>query len=379
MAPFTSPLAEELAPDLLERFLRYVRVDTQSGRDGTTAAEHAGPARPRAAARRGAPGRRPRRRRARRQRLRDRDAARRPSTARRSIGLIAHVDTSPDAPGAGVEPIVHRDYDGGADRAAARRHRARPGGDARAGRARRATTSSPPAATRCSAPTTRPASPRSWPRSRTWSRTPSCRARRCASASRPTRRSARARRCSTSSASAPRCAYTLDGSDLGELQDETFTAAEVDRRRSTASTSHPGCAKGMLVNAARLAGRDRSPRCPPELTPERTEGRDGFIHVYEVDGDRRRRATIRAIVRDFDDDLLARARRAAARAPPRRSSAREPRARLEIDVAPAVPEHAHATSTRFPEVVDGRRARRSAPRGSSRSARRSAAAPTARG
>ena len=46
MSLFTSPLAEELAPDLLERFLRYVRIDTQSARDRDGVAEHAGPARP---------------------------------------------------------------------------------------------------------------------------------------------------------------------------------------------------------------------------------------------------------------------------------------------------------------------------------------------
>src|SRR5579862_1025632 len=41
-APFTSPLAEALAPDLLDRFLRYVRIDTQSRRDGTGSPSTAG-------------------------------------------------------------------------------------------------------------------------------------------------------------------------------------------------------------------------------------------------------------------------------------------------------------------------------------------------
>ena len=40
------------------------------------------------------------------------------------IGLIAHVDTSPDAPGAGVEPLLHRDYDGGVIELPRRRHAA---------------------------------------------------------------------------------------------------------------------------------------------------------------------------------------------------------------------------------------------------------------
>ena len=46
-ASYTSALAEELAPDVLERFLRYVRIDTQSRRDRDVVAQHAGPARPR--------------------------------------------------------------------------------------------------------------------------------------------------------------------------------------------------------------------------------------------------------------------------------------------------------------------------------------------
>src|SRR5690349_20204251 len=110
---YTSALSQELAPDVLDRFLRYVRIDTQSRRDRTSSPStpdqldlarvlvdellsaglddarlddngyvvatlpgndgHDGPA----------------------------------------IGLIAHMDTSPDAPGRGVAPIVHRGYDGG--------------------------------------------------------------------------------------------------------------------------------------------------------------------------------------------------------------------------------------------------------------------------
>ena len=58
------------------------------------------------------------------------------------------------------------------------------------------------------------------------------------------------------------CAYTIDGSELGELQDETFSGRRGDRRRSTGVDVHPGWAKGKLVNAARLAG-ESSPRCRP--------------------------------------------------------------------------------------------------------------------
>src|SRR3954449_5117478 len=110
--PFTSPLAEQLAPDLLDRFLRYVRVDTQSARARTQSPSTPGQldlGRILAAE------------------LREiglDDAflddngyvvATLPATIEDApvMGLIAHVDTAPDAPGAGVEPIVHRNYDGG--------------------------------------------------------------------------------------------------------------------------------------------------------------------------------------------------------------------------------------------------------------------------
>ena len=101
------------------------------------------------------------------------------------------------------------------------------------------------------------------------------------SASRPTRRSARARRCFDVERFGARCAYTMDGSTMGELQDETFTGAEAIVTIRGVDV-HPGFANGKLVNAARLAGRVLA-ALPAELTPEATSGREGFIHPYEVD------------------------------------------------------------------------------------------------
>ena len=123
MAAFTSPLAEALAQDVLERFLRYVRVDTQSrrDRDAVARARRASSSSPGCSSTScGDSG--------------STDAAlddngyviaTLPRRRRRgaAVGLIAHVDTSPDAPGAGVEPIVHRAYDGAPIALPARRHR----------------------------------------------------------------------------------------------------------------------------------------------------------------------------------------------------------------------------------------------------------------
>src|SRR4051812_47887384 len=109
-SPYESPLADELREDVLDRFLRYVRVDTQSARQSDTYPST----------------------------LRQLDLSRLlekelvglglehveltehgyvfatlPGGEGPTVGLLAHVDVSPDAPGAGVSPVVHDDYDGG--------------------------------------------------------------------------------------------------------------------------------------------------------------------------------------------------------------------------------------------------------------------------
>jgi tripeptide aminopeptidase len=131
-----------------------------------------------------------------------------------------------------------------------------------------------------------------------------------------------------------RCAYTLDGSDLGELQDETFAAAQVIVTIEGVDV-HPGLATGKLVNAARLAGRLLAALPSDRLTPETTSGREGFIHPSDVSG-RAARAELRFIVRDFEDDALERhvelLRRTAEEV-----VATEPRARLLVDVRPQYP------------------------------------------
>ncbi|MHB8691954.1 MAG: peptidase T, partial [Solirubrobacteraceae bacterium] len=98
------------------------------------------------------------------------------------------------------------------------------------------------------------------------------------------------------------CAYTIDGSELGELQDETFSALEATVVVHGVEV-HPGQATGKLVNALRLAARIVAALPADRLAPETTSGREGFIHVYELSGNAGR-AEFRAIIRDFDDALL---------------------------------------------------------------------------
>jgi tripeptide aminopeptidase len=79
------------------------------------------------------------------------------------------------------------------------------------------------------------------------------------------------------------CAYTLDGEGAAEVEGETFSA-DVATVTITGVNIHPGFAKGKMVNAIRLAAQyiDRLPW--HRLAPETTSGRDGFLHPYIIEG-----------------------------------------------------------------------------------------------
>ena len=97
--------------------------------------------------------------------------------------------------------------------------------------------------------------------------------------------------------------YTLDGQGTGEVEGETFSADKATVT-ITGVNIHPGFAKGKMVNAVRLAGMflERLPRrC---LTPETTEDRQGFIHPYVIEGGVPR-TTIHCLLRDFETAKLA--------------------------------------------------------------------------
>jgi tripeptide aminopeptidase len=97
-------------------------------------------------------------------------------------------------------------------------------------------------------------------------------------------------------------AYTVDGSTAGELQAETFSGAQV-RMHIHGRAIHPGWAKGELVNAIKVAGEILS-RLPQDgLSPETTDGREGYVHPVLVEGDSSE-VELRFIVRDFEDDRL---------------------------------------------------------------------------
>jgi tripeptide aminopeptidase len=120
--------------------------------------------------------------------------------------------------------------------------------------------------------------------------------------------------------------YTLDGELRGEVDFETFSgdSAYLEFRGVAA---HPGWAKGVLVNALRLAGRFVA-ALPVELAPERTSGREGFVHPIEIEGNSER-AAVRLILRDFELEGLA-AKRALVERLVAGLRAAEPRARINL-------------------------------------------------
>lgn len=95
-------------------------------------------------------------------------------------------------------------------------------------------------------------------------------------------------------------AYTLDGAELGEIVYETFSADRAVVHVHGVSI-HPGNAKDKLVNALHLAAKIVSTLPHVTLTPETTDGRQGFIHLYQMDGTAAA-AELQFILRDFEEE-----------------------------------------------------------------------------
>ena len=92
-------------------------------------------------------------------------------------------------------------------------------------------------------------------------------------------------------------AYTVDGETAGDIEDETFSADGVEVTL-TGVAMHPGFAKGRMENAIKIAGGIIA-RLPRDVSPETTEGLEGFIHPVSVTGSMAE-ATLSFIIRDFE-------------------------------------------------------------------------------
>ena len=114
-------------------------------------------------------------------------------------------------------------------------------------------------------------------------------------------------------------AYTMDGGPVGELQFETFSAAQAEISIEGKNV-HPGTAKNTMINALQVA-IDLHNKLPQDEVPEKTDGYEGFFHLLQLDGvpdeatmtyiirdhDREkfeaRKALIESIVKEFNDEF----------------------------------------------------------------------------
>jgi tripeptide aminopeptidase len=214
-----------------------------------------------------------------------------------TIGFIAHVDTSPEMPGAGVTPIVHRGYDGRDlalpdDPAAVLRLADNPalaeqmghdivtasgttllGADNKSGVAEIVTA----AAYLVAHPEIAHGPVRI--------------------AFTPDEEVGRGTLHFDVARFGARCAYTMDAGRRGEIEVESFSADALTVTFHGFNT-HPGYAKGRMVNAIKVAAAfiDRLPH--DALSPETTDGHDGFVHPYVVQASVERTA-VRLLIRDF--------------------------------------------------------------------------------
>lgn len=92
-------------------------------------------------------------------------------------------------------------------------------------------------------------------------------------------------------------AYTMDGGEVGELEYENFNAA-VARITIKGRNVHPGCAKHKMINSIRVANQFMM-MLPRWETPEHTEGYEGFYHLISIEGSVEQ-TTITYIIRDHD-------------------------------------------------------------------------------
>jgi len=246
-----------------------------------------------------------------------------------AIGFIAHVDTSPEMCGAHVTPIVHRQYDGRDlvlpdDSAAVLRLADCPalagqmgcdivtasgttllGADNKAGVAEIVTAAAHLIA--------HPEIPHG----------------RVRIAFTPDEEIGRGTTHFDVAAFGAQYAYTMDGGSRGEIEFESFSADAMTVTFHGFNT-HPGYAKGRLVNAIKVAAAfiDRLPR--ETLSPETTDGHDGFVHPYVMNASVDK-TSVRLIIRDFVTTELA-VKEAVVEVLAREAVARYPGSRVEIAV-----------------------------------------------
>ena len=127
-----------------------------------------------------------------------------------------------------------------------------------------------------------------------------------------------------------RCAYTVDGETCGELEMESFCADSMTVTFQGCNT-HPGYAKGRLVNSIKIAA-DFIGRLPKDgLSPETTEGYEGYVHPYVLEA-AVDRTSVKFLIRDFKPEGL-KEKESFLEDLARKTAAGYPRASVEFAVA----------------------------------------------
>jgi len=125
------------------------------------------------------------------------------------------------------------------------------------------------------------------------------------------------------------CGYTLDSEGCGRIDSETFSA-DLAIVKVTGVNTHPSIGKGAMVNAVRILS-DFISRMPTDrLSPETTDARDGFLHPYQITGGVAS-ASARIILRDFETATLADHARLLERIAEELRT-KHPRARIEVEI-----------------------------------------------
>jgi tripeptide aminopeptidase len=290
-----SPIAAEVADDVLDRFLRYVRIDTQS--------DFASPTYPSTAKQRELAELLAREL----QELGIEDAvvdehgyvfASVPGSRGPVVGLIAHVDTSPDESGANVRPQVVRNYDGGEIALSGDpRQTLRPSESALlAGRVGHDIVTTD--GTTLLGADDKAGVAEIMAAAAYLVRHPEIEHAPIRIAFTVDEEIGKGVDHFDIDAFGADFAYTLDGAEVGQIDDETFSASEV-RVRIEGHSVHPGTSKGKMVNSIKLAAAliEKLPR--DRLSPETTEAREGFIHPARIVGGTAE-TTVTFIARDFD-------------------------------------------------------------------------------
>jgi tripeptide aminopeptidase len=144
-----------------------------------------------------------------------------------------------------------------------------------------------------------------------------------------------------------RYAYTVDGLDLGEVEDETFSADSATVT-ITGHDVHPGYAKDVMTNAVRVACAIVA-ALPPDFLPETTEARQSYLHPYALDGGVGQ-AQLRILLRAFSERELGE-RADSLRACLRAVQTRFPAATIDLDITPTY-RNMRAHLATDPKVVD---------------------------